>query len=390
MGCRSLRPDQTRVLVSGATVTAAAAVTDGLLPSSAPPLLLIALAAATGLFTPPLAGLRAAAGVTTLAASSRLPAAAWWIAELGDDAALALILFGTGVAFGATEVGVTAAAPALGSAAAAGPVLGNWGVGSLLGGIAATRLGGAQGAKGLTLLLAALALAHAALILTTGSMVAIGAVIVLAGATIAPTVSSIYAMVDAAAPAGTRTEAFSWALTASLTGSALGAAGAGAVAQSAGATAAFALAGAAGAVAVLTAILRSPSFEPSSPNMGPEPRAPRASRHPSRSDPPARHTQIRTHTGVSVNGLVATADTRPASRSMPVFVPGRSHGHPELIENRGAVLVIGRTSFDATMMAAIQVMPTTHRVDATHVKGSDDDRLSHPGNQDHAASCVRP
>lgn len=324
------RHGQTRVLVGGATMTAAALVINGLLPSGAPPLLLIALGAATGLFTPPLeacvrtllsvivadpSGLPAlfafesavleltfvlgpplALGVgalwstgAALALSGLLmltgtlafaaqPASRHWRPEADrrrprggslDSAAmrtLVLILFGTGVAFGATEVGVTAAAHALGSTAAAGPVLGLWGVGSLLGGIAATHLGGAQGARALTVMLAALALTHAALILTTGSVVAIGAVIVLAGATIAPTVSSIYAMVDAAAPAGTRTEAFSWVVSASLTGDALGATVAGALAQSAGARAAFALVGVAGAAATSTAILRSRSLEPGRPD----------------------------------------------------------------------------------------------------------------------------
>lgn len=172
-----------------------------------------------------------------------------------------MILLATGAVFGATDVGVTAATHAPGSTAAAGPLLGLWGVGSLLGGIAVTRLGGsARSARGLTLLLAALALTHAALILSTGSMVAVAAVLVLAGATIAATVSSIYAMVDAAAPVGTRTEAFSWLLTASLTGSALGAAVTGALEQSAGARAAFAFVGAAGAIAVLVALLRARSL----------------------------------------------------------------------------------------------------------------------------------
>lgn len=117
---------------------------------------------------------------------------------------LLLILFGTGATFGATEVGVgvTAAAHALGSTTTAGPLLGLWGLGSLLGGIASRLGGGASGPRGLILLLAALALTHGALILTTGSTIAIAVVMTLAGATIAPTVSSIYAMVDAAAPAG--------------------------------------------------------------------------------------------------------------------------------------------------------------------------------------------
>jgi hypothetical protein len=176
--------------------------------------------------------------------------------------ALILILLGTGAVVGATEVGVTAAAASLGSTADAGPLLGLWGLGSLLGGIVTTRLGGgARHSGGLVVLLAALALGHGALLLTTGSTLALGAVILLAGTTIAPTVSSIYPMVDTAAPAGTRTEAFSWLLTASSSGAAAGAAVAGALAQSAGAPAAFAFALAAGGLALIVAISGSHSLD---------------------------------------------------------------------------------------------------------------------------------
>jgi predicted MFS family arabinose efflux permease len=171
---------------------------------------------------------------------------------------LIVILLGTGTVFGATEVGVTAAAHALGGTSTAGPLLGLWGAGSLLGGMAATQLGGsARDARGLIPLLAALALTHGALILTAGSLVATAVVITLAGATIAPTASSIYAMVDTAAPAGTRTEAYSWLLTASLVGASFGMAGAGTLVERAGASAAFALVGIAGCLAALAAVFGS-------------------------------------------------------------------------------------------------------------------------------------
>ncbi|HLZ71360.1 MAG TPA: dihydrofolate reductase family protein [Dehalococcoidia bacterium] len=54
---------------------------------------------------------------------------------------------------------------------------------------------------------------------------------------------------------------------------------------------------------------------------------------------------IRTHIGVSLDGLMATADGSPIWNSMPTFVPGHSHGYPEFIEGCEAV-VVGRTSFD--------------------------------------------
>lgn len=316
------RCGQTTILLAGATLTALALVTIGVLPRSAPPALLVALGGAAGAATPPLAACIRTLLPTIVSEPGRLPAlfafestvlevtfiagpplalglgALWstgaalavsglimlagtfvfalqppshrWRPDpsvtrprggaLRSPAirTLVLILLGTGSAFGATQVGVTSATHALGSTALAGPLLGIWGLGSLLAGIVTTRLGGsAVNPRGLAVLLAALALAHGALILTTGSVLALGATILLAGATIAPTVSSIYAMVEGAAPAGTQTEAFSWILTAALTGEALGASLGGTLAQAGGAVAVLAFAGTAGGLATLTALLRS-------------------------------------------------------------------------------------------------------------------------------------
>jgi MFS family permease len=316
------RHGQTTVLLTGATLTALALTAAGLLPSNTPPAILVGLAAAAGAAVPPLEACVRALLPTIVNDRDRLPAlfafestvleltfvagpplalgvgslwstgAALWLSGLimlvgtflfaaqpasrrwhPQRAAqrprggslrspmirtLVLVELGLGVAFGATEVAVTAAAHALGDSAAAGPLLGLWGFGSLLGGVVATRLGGAaRNTRGLTLLLAALALTHGALILTTGSAVAMGAVILLGGTTIAPTASSVYSMVDPAAPAGTSTEAFSWLVTAGLTGAALGAAAAGWLAQGDGAGGAFAAVGVAGGLTVLVAAVRS-------------------------------------------------------------------------------------------------------------------------------------
>jgi len=171
---------------------------------------------------------------------------------------LVLVLVAVGVLFGAVEVAVTAAAEDLGSTAAAGPLLGLWGAGSLLGGVIAVRLGGgASGAAGLAVVLGALTAGHLALVPAAGSLVALTAVLLVAGAAIAPTYASVYAMVDRAAPSGTVTEAFAWLATAIAIGAAVGAACAGAVAESAGPAAVFVLAGCAGAIALLATALRS-------------------------------------------------------------------------------------------------------------------------------------
>ena len=103
--------------------------------------------------------------------------------------------------------------------------------------------GGARTGAGLALVLAALAAGHLALAAAAGSAVALAAVLALAGATIAPTYATIYAMVDRAAPAGTVTEAFAWLNTAVAIGASAGAACAGAVADAAGPAPTFVLAG---------------------------------------------------------------------------------------------------------------------------------------------------
>jgi len=181
---------------------------------------------------------------------------------------LVMVLVAVGVLFGACEVAVTAAANALGSTAAAGPLLGVWGAGSLVGGLLASRLGGgAHGATGLALVLVALTAGHLALTAATGSVIALAAVLLVAGAAIAPTYATVYGMVDAAAPAGTVTEAFAWLGTAIAIGAAAGSAAAGALTDHAGPVAAFALAGAAGAVAVVLTLSRATTL--SAPQLSP-------------------------------------------------------------------------------------------------------------------------
>lgn len=176
---------------------------------------------------------------------------------------LALVLGGAGLLFGATEVAVTAAAAGLGQTAAAGPLLGLWGLGGLLGGLAAARAGGgARTGAGLALLLATLAAGHLALAAAAGSIFALGAALVLAGTMIAPTCATAYAMVDTAAPQGTVTEAFAWMATAVALGTSAGAAAAGLVAETAGPAPAFVLAGACAAVVAILATARAHTLTP--------------------------------------------------------------------------------------------------------------------------------
>jgi MFS family permease len=209
--------------------------------------------------------LAAAAGVLAgTAAFARQPASRAWRPSPGPARprggamrapgmrTLVAVLVAVGVVFGAVEVGI-----ATGQGGAAGPLLGLWGAGSLVGGAAATRFGGgARTTSGLAGVLAALALGHLALALVSGSTVGVGLVLLAAGAAIAPTYATVYAMVDDVAPAGTVTEASAWLATAVAVGAALGSAAGGAGVGHAGPLAAFGLAGLAGGLAVAVAIAR--------------------------------------------------------------------------------------------------------------------------------------
>jgi MFS family permease len=176
---------------------------------------------------------------------------------------LVLVMASVGVLFGAVEVAVTAAAETLSGPAAAAPLLGLWGAGSLAGGIVAARRGTATpGPAALALVLALLTAGHLALIAVAGSLVGIAAVLLVAGAAIAPTFATVHTLVDEAAPAHSVTEAFAWLATAAAVGAALGAPAAGAAVEHAGSAAAFAFAASAGLVAWLLAMVRSRTLAP--------------------------------------------------------------------------------------------------------------------------------
>jgi predicted MFS family arabinose efflux permease len=177
---------------------------------------------------------------------------------------LVIVLLGVGTLLGADEVGVIAAARSLHSTLGAAPLFAVWGTGSLVGGLLLTRLsGGSRSSARLTALLVGLTGGHLALILVDRNLVALGVVLLLAGGAVAPTEATLYAMVDAAAPDGSITEAFAWMATAMAVGSALGAAGGGMAADSAGPGAAFALGGGAASIALLINIVR-PASPPAS------------------------------------------------------------------------------------------------------------------------------
>jgi predicted MFS family arabinose efflux permease len=175
---------------------------------------------------------------------------------------LTVALLGVGVLLGADEIAVTAAARGShGTTASAAPLLALWGAGSFLGGLIVTRITRSRPTTtSVTRWLVALAIAHLALIPAAGNATALAIMLPLAGATIAPTEAAVYQMVEAAAPANTITEAFSWLLTAMEVGAALGAATAGILIDRYGPGAGLAFGG--GACALTTLIAASPRSAP--------------------------------------------------------------------------------------------------------------------------------
>lgn len=161
-----------------------------------------------------------------------------------------------GVLIAGVEVAVTAATHDLDLPGATGPLLALWGLGSLLGGIAAARAGGV---RNLGLVLAGLAVTHGALALGASAPILLAVLLVVAGAFIAPVFGAASALIGRDALPGTTTEAFAWMSTALAAGFAAGAALAGVLIDAGGAATAFAVAGALGLPAAAVAVVRAPA-----------------------------------------------------------------------------------------------------------------------------------
>lgn len=146
---------------------------------------------------------------------------------------LVLVLALTGLSVGAVEVVVPALLTPWGHRGLTGVMLAVWGIGSMAGGLAGSRVGvGARPARRLAWLTAAWGLAHAAVGLA-GTPVALGALLLVAGATIAPTFVCGNSMLDGLAAEGTLTEASTWLSTALGFGIAAGTALAGVLIEAA-------------------------------------------------------------------------------------------------------------------------------------------------------------
>jgi MFS family permease len=175
---------------------------------------------------------------------------------------LLMLLALTGLTFGAVEVGVPAAAEAGGHRGAAGPLLSVWGAGSMLGGLLALRLCRPAGPVArLTVTTCALAAGHL-LLGAAGNLIVLGALLLLAGIAIAPSLAAVFGLTDMLAPPGTLTESFAWLGTGIAGGLAAGSALGGWAAEEHGADAALLVAGLAATAAVAVIAARRGTLAP--------------------------------------------------------------------------------------------------------------------------------
>ncbi len=148
--------------------------------------------------------------------------------------ALMACVAGIGLAFGACGVGIPAFATAYGhgnTQALGGILLGIWGIGSATGGVwFGTRQFGTPLPRLFARLLAAVA-ASMALFALMPTPWALGVALLFGGATIAPALTLENAMIARVAPVSMVNEAYTWVVTVSVAGSAVGASVAGVLAD---------------------------------------------------------------------------------------------------------------------------------------------------------------
>jgi MFS family permease len=167
--------------------------------------------------------------------------AAGWVGPLASPGLRAVLgsLAFVAVGFGVAEVAMPAFAEGLGNRSGAGGLLAVWGLGSMVGGLAyGARTWSDDPARRYTVLVAMLA-AGLVPLAAAGGWLQMGALLLVSGATIAPTVACGYLLIDRSAPAGTVTEAFTWASTGFMSGAALGNALGGVAVDAAGARGGF-------------------------------------------------------------------------------------------------------------------------------------------------------
>lgn len=222
------------------------------------------------------AALLIAAGLSLLGtlAFAATPLARRWRGEVAPRSAagalgapgirtLVLAVVPTGVAFGALEIAMPAFSVAHGHrGSVAGVLLSAMALGSVVGGLWSGGRRWSQRAAVRFLRMQAAFTAGLLPLLVANSLVAMGLAMALAGLALAPSAAAGYLLIDQMAPAGTATEAYTWLVTANVTGTAIGAALAGLLVQHAGVRWALVLACGGPALGMVLALLRRRSLDP--------------------------------------------------------------------------------------------------------------------------------
>jgi MFS family permease len=171
---------------------------------------------------------------------------------------LVLAIIPTGIAFGALEVTMPAFAASQGEGAAlAGLLLSAMAIGSVLGGLwYGARTWTRPVVTRFLTLETLFTVGLLPLLLAPDSLLAMGLLMGIAGLALAPSAAAGFLLIDHIALRGTATEAYTWAVTANVTGSAIGAALAGVIVQHSDIRWALALAVAGPAVGTIVAVTR--------------------------------------------------------------------------------------------------------------------------------------
>jgi MFS family permease len=170
---------------------------------------------------------------------------------------LVLLTVPVGAALGVLDIGMPAFARAHGHPSTAGLLLTAFAIGSMTGGVwFGSRAWPAASLFRRFVLVTTLFAIGLLPLAAAPSLGAMAPLAVLAGLAFAPAVTCMYLLVDRVAPPGTGTEAYTWILTATAGGQALGAGTAGVIAQHAGVRPALLVASGAAVVGVLVALAR--------------------------------------------------------------------------------------------------------------------------------------
>jgi MFS family permease len=226
-----------------------------------------------------------AAAALVLSAVTVVAGTAWFVAELPSSIAdrrvtdqrdrhwagalrspglqtIVIAMLPVGFAFGAIEVMLPAFADAEGNRQFAGVLIAIWSVGSAVGGILYGARPRLLPLRAMHLWSAVLVPVGMAVLLLPGSPVAMAVLVLFAGMPIAPLIATRNELAGAVALAGSETEAFTWPLTAMVSGVSLGAAAAGALADGPGWRAAVLAAVGASVIGALVSVGRRATLRP--------------------------------------------------------------------------------------------------------------------------------